>query len=93
MMLSVAVRGWTWPAGILSYTARMRNDPLAFLGDEIPSLKEQKLYRRLRVLDKEQQATASFDGRSVVNLSSNNYLGLSAEPEVVSSDPFVRWSI
>ena len=35
----------------------------------------QGLYRRLRVLDGEQKAHTSFDHRSVVNLSSNNYLG------------------
>ncbi|MDQ3068482.1 MAG: glycine C-acetyltransferase [Acidobacteriota bacterium] len=58
----------------------MRTDPLAFLGVELQSLKDQNLYRRLRVLDDEQQATARFDGRSVVNLSSNNYLGLTTHP-------------
>ena len=60
----------------------MRTDPLAFLGDEIASLKQQNLYRRLRVLDGEQRATTSFDGKSVVNLSSNNYLGLTTHPHL-----------
>jgi len=60
----------------------MRKDPLAFLGDEIASLKEQHLYRRLRILDGEQQAATRFDGRSVVNLSSNNYLGLTTHPHL-----------
>ena len=60
----------------------MRTDPLAFLGDEIASLKQQNLYRRLRILNDEQQATTRFDGRSVVNLSSNNYLGLTTHPRL-----------
>lgn len=60
----------------------MRTDPLAFLGDEIASLKQQNLYRHLRVLDGEQRATTSFDGKSVVNLSSNNYLGLTTHPHL-----------
>lgn len=60
----------------------MRTDPLAFLGDEIASLKQQNLYRHLRVLDGEQRATTSFDGTSVVNLSSNNYLGLTTHPHL-----------
>jgi len=60
----------------------MRTDPLAFLGDELNSLKQQNLYRRLRILDAEQQAHTSFDGRSVVNLSSNNYLGLTTHPRL-----------
>ena len=54
----------------------MRTDPLRYLAEELDSLKSQGLYRRLRVLDDEQKAHTSFDHRSVVNLSSNNYLGL-----------------
>ncbi|TMG78447.1 MAG: glycine C-acetyltransferase, partial [Betaproteobacteria bacterium] len=37
---------------------------------------------RLRVLDGEQKAHTSFDHRSVVNLSSNNYLGLTTHPKL-----------
>jgi len=54
----------------------MRADPLQYLSEELDTLKSQGLYRRLRVLEGEQKAHASFDHRSVVNLSSNNYLGL-----------------
>ncbi|HET9467460.1 MAG TPA: aminotransferase class I/II-fold pyridoxal phosphate-dependent enzyme, partial [Vicinamibacterales bacterium] len=60
----------------------MRKDPLAFLGDELDALKAQGLYRRLRVLDDQQAARTSIDGRVVVNLSSNNYLGLTTHPRL-----------
>ena len=60
----------------------MRRDPLAFLGTELDSLKQQGLYRRLRVLDGEQAHKSSFDHRQVVNLSSNNYLGLTTHPRL-----------
>jgi glycine C-acetyltransferase len=60
----------------------MVSNSLAFLASELDSLKQQGLYRRLRVLDGEQQAKASFDGRQVVNLSSNNYLGLTTHPRL-----------
>ena len=60
----------------------MRQDPLSYLTEELNSLKEQHLYRRLRVLDDEQKARTSFDHRSVVNLSSNNYLGLTTHPRL-----------
>jgi glycine C-acetyltransferase len=60
----------------------MRADPLRYLADELDSLKSQGLYRRLRVLDDEQKAHTSFDHRSVVNLSSNNYLGLTTHPRL-----------
>lgn len=59
-----------------------RTDPLAYLGAELDSLKEQGLYRTLRILHGEQKATSTFDGRSVVNLSSNNYLGLTTHPKL-----------
>jgi glycine C-acetyltransferase len=57
-------------------------NPLAFLDREIEALKEQKLYRKLRVLDGPQKPEATVDGRSVVNLASNNYLGLTTHPKL-----------
>jgi glycine C-acetyltransferase len=60
----------------------MRNDPLAYLSTELDSLKQQGLYRRLRVLEGEQKSAATFDGRQLVNLSSNNYLGLTTHPRL-----------
>ena len=60
----------------------MRTDPLAYLGQELDALKEQNLYRRLRILEDEQKAHTTFDQRSVVNLSSNNYLGLTTHPRL-----------
>src|SRR4051812_26841854 len=63
----------------------MRSDPLAFLGEEIDSLKSQGLYRHLRVLDREQAPRTVVDGHDVVNLSSNNYLGLTTHPHLKSA--------
>ena len=60
----------------------MRQDPLGYLSTELQALRDQGLYRRLRVLDGEQKARTSIDGRSVVNLSSNNYLGLTTHPRL-----------
>ncbi len=60
----------------------MRSDPLAYLGQELDTLKQQNLYRRLRILEDEQKASTTFDHRSVVNLSSNNYLGLTTHPKL-----------
>src|SRR5690349_4759208 len=60
----------------------MRSNPLAFLSDELNALKQQGLYRHLRVLESEQSAHATFDHASVVNLSSNNYLGLTTHPKL-----------
>jgi len=60
----------------------MRPDPLAYLGHELDTLREQKLYRHLRILEDEQKAHTTVDHRSVVNLSSNNYLGLTTHPKL-----------
>ena len=60
----------------------MRSDPLAFLSVELESLKKQGLYRRLRVLDDEQKPETTVDHHHVVNLSSNNYLGLTTHPRL-----------
>jgi glycine C-acetyltransferase len=53
----------------------MRKDPLAFLSTEIDGLKQQGLYRKLRVLEGKPESHTTYDHKSVVNLSSNNYLG------------------
>ena len=60
----------------------MRRDPLDYLSLELDALKQQGLYRHLRILDGEQSHTSSFDHRQVVNLSSNNYLGLTTHPRL-----------
>ena len=60
-------------------------DPLAFLSTELESLKQQGLYRKLRVLEGKPEAHTTFDHKSVVNLSSNNYLGLATHPKLVKA--------
>ncbi|HEX7068710.1 MAG TPA: glycine C-acetyltransferase [Candidatus Limnocylindria bacterium] len=64
-----------------SLTARSR-DPLAFLDAEIEELKAKGLYRRLRVVESEQKSRCVIDGREVITLSSNNYLGLNTHPKL-----------
>ena len=61
----------------------MRPDPLAYLAAELDALRSQGLYRTLRILEGRQQATTPFDHRTVVNLSSNNYLGLTTHPALI----------
>jgi glycine C-acetyltransferase len=61
--------------------ARARN-PLAFLDAEIAELKSKGLYRRLRVVQSEQKSRCIIDGREVITLSSNNYLGLNTHPKL-----------
>jgi glycine C-acetyltransferase len=59
-----------------------RTNPLAFLTDELNALKQKGTYFKLRVLDDEQAPVCHFDGRKVINLASNNYLGLTTHPKL-----------
>src|SRR5712692_6295298 len=51
-------------------------NPLAYLRDQLAEMNAKGLHFRLRVLEGEQRPVAHFDGKDVINLSSNNYLGL-----------------
>ncbi len=59
-----------------------RRDPLGFLADEIADLKAKNLYRPLRVMSSPQGPEIDVDGRHVINLSSNDYLGLTHHPRM-----------
>ena len=59
-----------------------RTNPLAFLTDELNALKQKGTYFKLRVLEDEQAPVCHFDGRKVINLASNNYLGLTTHPKL-----------
>jgi len=56
-----------------------------FLSGELDVLRERNLFRALRVLEGPQLPKASFDQRPVINLSSNNYLGLSTHPRLIEA--------
>jgi glycine C-acetyltransferase len=60
----------------------MAHSQLQYLSEELEKLREQKLYQKLRVLETGQVPVARFDGKEVINLSSNNYLGLTTHPRL-----------
>jgi len=60
----------------------MASFPLKFLEGEIESLKEQGLYFSLHSLDGNQVPRTIVDGRPVINIASNNYLGLATHPKL-----------
>ena len=60
----------------------VRADPLAFLADELAALRERHLWRPLRVMSSAQGPVVSVDGRRVISLSSNDYLGLTHHPRL-----------
>jgi glycine C-acetyltransferase len=60
-------------------------DPLSYLADELDELRRQNLYRPLRVMTGAQAVHTVVDGRPVISLSSNNYLGLTTHPHLVEA--------
>src|SRR5438309_2602482 len=59
-----------------------RTDPLSYLTDQLNDLKHRGTHFKLRVLDDEQAPVCTFDGKRVINLASNNYLGLTTHPKL-----------
>ena len=53
---------------------------LKFLQEKVNKLKEDGVYRKLPVLNGKNSSTIVLDGKEMVNLSANNYLGLANNP-------------
>src|ERR1700752_3515490 len=63
-------------------TPAARSNPLSYLTDQLNELKAKGTHFKLRVLDDEQAPESTFDGKRVINLASNNYLGLTTHPKL-----------
>jgi len=55
---------------------------LSYLTDQLEDLKKKGTHFKLRVLEDEQEPVCTFDGKKVINLASNNYLGLTTHPKL-----------
>jgi glycine C-acetyltransferase len=62
-----------------------RSNPLAYLSEQVESWRQAGTYQRLRELQSACEPVARFDGREVINLASNNYLGLANHPKLVEA--------
>src|SRR5437763_16029139 len=67
-----------WPGARL----RVMTNPLTYLHDQLEQWKSEGTYQRLRILESESAAESRFDGKEVINLASNNYLGLTTHPKL-----------
>lgn len=56
-----------------------------YLTESIQQLKNENLYKVPKILSTPAGGRVTMDGKSVVNLSSNNYLGLANHPKVVEA--------
>jgi glycine C-acetyltransferase len=60
-------------------------NPLAHLSAELDELRAAGLYRPLRVMSTANGTRVTVDGREVISLASNNYLGLNTHPRLVEA--------
>jgi glycine C-acetyltransferase len=63
-------------------TAAATRPQLRYLTEQLDDLKARGTYFHLRVLDDEQEPVCTYDGKKVINLASNNYLGLATHPRL-----------
>jgi glycine C-acetyltransferase len=63
-------------------TTATRTNPLTYLTDQLNELKAKGTHFKLRILEDEQAPICTFDGKKVINLASNNYLGLTTHPKL-----------
>ena len=55
-----------------------KQNPLQYVSETLEDLRSRGVAPKLRVLEGEQKPVCVFDGREVINLASNNYLGLTS---------------
>ena len=58
---------------------------LSYLTEQLEGWRKAGTYQRLRVLESPCEPVSRFDGREVINLASNNYLGLANHPKLVEA--------
>ena len=63
-------------------TAASTRPQLAHLTQQLNELKQRGTYFKLRILEGEQGPISIYDGKQVINLASNNYLGLCEHPKL-----------
>src|SRR5215472_16606346 len=61
-------------------------NPLFYLTEQLDSFRAAGTYQHLRQLESACEPVAQFDGREVINLASNNYLGLADHPKLIEAE-------
>jgi len=73
----------------------MNADLQSWLGSQIETLKTQHLYKVPKILESAAGGRVRMNGKDVVNLSSNNYLGLANHPKVrqAALEAIEKWGV
>src|SRR5580704_11085412 len=67
------------------YAGLFMPNALQYLTEQLESWRQAGTFQRLRELESACEPVAKFDGKEVINLASNNYLGLANHPKVVEA--------
>src|SRR5262245_35067473 len=59
-----------------------RQNPLQYVSEQLKDLRGKGVAPKLRILQGEQKPVCVFDGKEVINLASNNYLGLTTHKDL-----------
>src|SRR6266404_9018045 len=62
------------------------SNALAYLTDQLKSWRKAGTFQHLRELESACELVAKFDGKDVINLASNNYLGLANHPKLIEAE-------
>src|SRR5258708_1564396 len=60
-------------------------NPLSYLREQLEAWRQAGTFQRLRVVESPCEPLSRVDGREVINLASNNYLGLADHPKLVEA--------
>ncbi|MFQ6116596.1 MAG: 8-amino-7-oxononanoate synthase, partial [bacterium] len=68
---------------------------LSFLDEELKQLREQGLFINIRTIGTAQGAWIEVDGKKVLNMCANNYLGFANHPELkkAAQDAIERYGV
>jgi glycine C-acetyltransferase len=76
-------------------TQTTKHDPLHYVSETLQDLQSKGVAPKLRILEGEQKPLCIFDGREVINLASNNYLGLTSHKALrkASIEAVRKWGV
>lgn len=83
--LAPAKTFYAFSLGCIAMTTGTSRPQLAHLTAVLDDLRAKGTYFRLRVLDDQQAPVCHYDGKEVINLASNNYLGLANHPKLIQA--------
>ena len=63
----------------------MKRDPVAFLKEDMTELRNNNLEWIIRYLEEGSKPHSTVDGKKVLMLNTNNYLGLATHPKIIQA--------